>query len=33
VAIQLHLVVKFEVPLLDGFLDLYPEDPAVVDGV
>jgi hypothetical protein len=33
VAIQLHLGIKFEVSLLDGFLDLHPEDPAVVDGV
>jgi hypothetical protein len=33
VAIQLHLVIKFEVPFLDGFLDPHPEDPAVVDGV
>jgi hypothetical protein len=33
VAIQLHLVIKFEVPFLDGFLDPHPEDPAVVDVV
>jgi hypothetical protein len=33
VAIQLHLVIKFEVPLLDGSLDPHSEDPAVVDGV
>jgi hypothetical protein len=32
-AIQLHLVVEFEVPLLDSLLDPHPEDPAVVDGV
>jgi hypothetical protein len=32
-AIQLHLVVKFEVPLLDSLLDPHPEDPAVVDRV
>jgi hypothetical protein len=33
VAIQLHLVVEFEVPLLDGLLDPHFEDPAVVDRV
>jgi hypothetical protein len=33
VTIQLHLVVKLEVPFLDSFLDPHPEDPAVVDGV
>jgi hypothetical protein len=33
VAVQLHLVVKFEMTLLDGPLDPHPEDPAVVDGV
>jgi hypothetical protein len=33
VTIQLHFVVKFEVPLLDGFLDPHPEDPAIIDGV
>jgi hypothetical protein len=32
-AIQLHLVVKFKVPLLDSLLDPHPEDPAVVDRV
>jgi hypothetical protein len=32
-AIQFHLVVKFEVPLLDSLLDPHLEDPAVVDGV
>jgi hypothetical protein len=33
VAIQLHLVVKFEVPLLDGLLDPHSKDPTVVDRV
>jgi hypothetical protein len=33
VAIQFHLVIKLEMPLLDSFLDPHPEDPAVVDGV
>jgi hypothetical protein len=33
VTIQFHLVVKLEVSLLDSFLDPYPEDPAVIDGV
>jgi hypothetical protein len=32
-AIQLHLVVKFELPLLDSLLDPHLEDPAVVDRV
>jgi hypothetical protein len=32
-AIQLHLVVKFEVPLLDSLLVPHPEDPAIVDRV
>jgi hypothetical protein len=32
-AIQLQLVVKFEVPLLDSLLDPHPEDPVVVDRV
>jgi hypothetical protein len=32
-AIQLHLIVKLQVPLLDSPLDPHPEDPAVTDGV
>jgi hypothetical protein len=32
-AIQFHLIVKLQVPLLDSLLDPHPEDPAVIDGV
>jgi hypothetical protein len=32
-AIQFHLVIEFQVSLLDGLLDPHPEEPAVVDGV
>jgi hypothetical protein len=32
-AIQLHLIVKFQVSLLDSLLDPHPENPAVIDGV
>jgi hypothetical protein len=32
-AIQFHLIVKFQVSLLDSLLDPHPEDPAVIDGV
>jgi hypothetical protein len=32
-AIQFHLNVKLQVPLLDSLLDPHPEDPAVIDGV
>jgi hypothetical protein len=31
--IQFHLIIKLQVPLLDGPLDPHPEDPAVIDGV
>jgi hypothetical protein len=33
VAIQLHLVVKFLVTLLDSVLDPHPENPAIINGV
>jgi hypothetical protein len=33
VAIQLHLVVKFQVTFLDSLLDPHPENPAIVNGV
>jgi hypothetical protein len=33
VAIQLHLIIKFQVTLLDSLLDPHPEDPAVINGV
>jgi hypothetical protein len=33
VTIQLHLIIKFQMPLLDSLLDPHPEDPAIVDGV
>jgi hypothetical protein len=29
-AIQFHLIVKLQVPLLDSLLDPHPEDPAVI---
>jgi hypothetical protein len=32
-AIQFHLIIKFQVSLLDSLLDPHPEDPAVIDGV
>jgi hypothetical protein len=32
-AIKFHLIVKFQVPLLDSLLDPHPEDLAVIDGV
>jgi hypothetical protein len=32
-AIQFHLIVKFQVSLLDSLLDPHPKDPAVIDGV
>jgi hypothetical protein len=32
-AIQFHLIVKLQVPLLDSLLDPHPKDPAVIDGV
>jgi hypothetical protein len=32
-AIQLHLIVKSEVSLLDSLLDPHPEGPAVIDRV
>jgi hypothetical protein len=32
-AIQFHLIVKLQVPLLDSLLDPHPEDPAVIDRV
>jgi hypothetical protein len=32
-AIQFHLIIEFQVSLLDGLLDPHPEDPAVIDGV
>jgi hypothetical protein len=33
VAIQLHLIIKFQVPFLDSLLDLHSEDPTIIDGV
>jgi hypothetical protein len=33
VAILLHLVIKFQVPFLDGLLDPHPENPAIINGV
>jgi hypothetical protein len=33
VAIQLHLVVKFQVTFLDSLLDPHPENPAIINGV
>jgi hypothetical protein len=33
VAIQLHLIIKFQMPLLDSLLDPHPEDPAIIDGL
>jgi hypothetical protein len=32
-AIQFHLIIKFQVSFLDSLLDPHPEDPAVIDGV
>jgi hypothetical protein len=33
VAIQLHLIIKFQVTLLDSFLYPHPKNPAIIDGV
>jgi hypothetical protein len=33
VAIQFHLIIKIQMPLLDSLLDPHPEDPAIIDGV
>jgi hypothetical protein len=33
VAIQLHLVIKFQMPFLDSLLDPHPDNPAIVNGV
>jgi hypothetical protein len=33
VAIQLHLIIKFQVTLLDSLLDPHPENPAIINGV
>ena len=31
--IQLHLIIKFQVTLLDILLDSHPENPAIINGV